>query len=190
MINALLRLSCALIGLLSEKVAERNYYKASYLNCYIYIWIIIPLVTIRCCVRWINGDWNIFFAYAPSRINKNIHMTAIKFVMIAFLIQQLTLFFFSLLRGGLQGVAIFALVRFCVTLFLVVGVPPVQALFRLFRALARIMNRVGPCDEVEMDLHDPPPSSGDPLLADSTDFGSAGVCFIGFFNNALIFSFG
>ena len=111
--NALLRLSCALIGLLSEKVAERNYYKASYLNWYIYIWIIIPLVTIRCCVRWINGDWNIFFAYAPSRINKNIHMTAIKFVKIAFLIQQLTLFFFSLLRGGLQGVAIFALVRFC-----------------------------------------------------------------------------
>ena len=76
------------------------------------------VVVIHCCVRWINGDWNIFFAYAPSRINKNIHMTAIKFVKIEFLIQQLTLFFFSLLRGGLQGVAIFALVRFCVTLFL------------------------------------------------------------------------
>ena len=132
--------------------------------------------------------YNIFFAYAPSRINKNIHITAINFVMIAFLIQQLTLFFFSLLRGGLQGVAIFALVGFCVTLFLVA----VQASFRCFRALDPITYRVRPCDDVETDLHapPPPPSSGDPLLADSTDFGSAGVCFIGFFNNALIFSFG
>ena len=46
-------------------------------------------------------------------------MTTMNFVMIAFLIPQLTLFFFSLLRGGLQAVAIFALVGFCVTLFFV-----------------------------------------------------------------------
>ena len=126
--------------------------------------------------------YNIFFAYAPSRINKNIHMTAINFVMIAFLILQLTLFFFSLLRGGggLQGVAIFALVGFCVTLFLVV----VQASFRWFSALAPITYRVRPYDlenEAQKDLHatdSSQPTAGDCLLlTDSTDFGPAGVCY-------------
>jgi hypothetical protein len=83
--------------------------------------------------------YNIFFAYAPSRINKNIHTSAINFVMIALLILQLSLFFFSLLRHGLKGVTIFALCGFCATLFFVFA----QATFRWFRSLAPISYRVG-----------------------------------------------
>lgn len=118
--------------------------------------------------------YNIFFAYAPSRINKNIHTTAINFVMIAFLILQLTLFFFSLLRYGLFGVTIFALVGFCATLFLVV----VQASFRWFRGLAPISYRVSQRrDTDETDLHDSqlPPTAEDLLLAESNATYHAGV---------------
>ncbi len=86
--------------------------------------------------------YNIFFAYAPSRINKNIHTSAINFVMIAFLIPQLTLFSFSLLRLGLHGVTVFALCGFCATLFFIVG----QASFHWFRSLAPISYRVSPAD--------------------------------------------
>ena len=118
--------------------------------------------------------YNIFFAYAPSRINKNIHTSAINFVMIAFLILQLTLFFFSLLRKGLYGVTIFALAGFCATLFLVV----VQASFRWFRGLAPISYRVSQRHhDPESDLHDPhlPPTAEEVLLPDTADYCPAGV---------------
>jgi hypothetical protein len=119
--------------------------------------------------------YNIFFAYAPSRINKNIHTTAINFVMIAFLILQMTIFFFSLLRYGLFGVTIFALVGFCATLFLVF----VQASFRWFRGLAPISYRVSQRrrDTDETDLHEPnlPPTAEDLLLAESNETNQAGV---------------
>lgn len=118
--------------------------------------------------------YNIFFAYAPSRINKNIHTSAINFVMIAFLILQLTLFFFSMLRYGLKGVTIFALVGFCATLFLVV----VQASFRWFRGLAPISYRVSQRrHDPESDVHDPHlhPGAEDVLLPDAADYCPAGV---------------
>lgn len=99
--------------------------------------LITPFGFVYVLLKHFVDRYNIFFAYAPSRINKNIHTTAINFVMIAFLILQLTLFFFSLLRYGLFGVTIFALVGFCATLFLVV----VQASFRWFRGLAPISYR-------------------------------------------------
>ena len=82
--------------------------------------------------------YNIFFAYAPSRINKDIHTSAIYFVLAAFWVLQLTLLFFSLLRYGLYGVTIFALVGCVLTFLLVVF----QAWFRRFRSLAPISYRV------------------------------------------------
>ncbi|XP_059351979.1 calcium permeable stress-gated cation channel 1-like isoform X3 [Daphnia carinata] len=99
--------------------------------------LITPFGFVYVLLKHFVDRYNIFFAYAPSRINKNIHTSAINFVMIAFLILQLTLFFFSMLRYGLKGVTIFALVGFCATLFLVV----VQASFRWFRGLAPISYR-------------------------------------------------
>lgn len=120
--------------------------------------------------------YNIFFAYAPSRINKNIHISAINFVMIAFLILQLTLFFFSFLRYALlKGVTIFALVGFCATLFLVV----VQASFRWFRGLAPISYRVSQRQHhmENSDSHEPnfPRPAEDVLLSDTTDNYLTGV---------------
>lgn len=136
--------------------------------------------------------YNIFFAYAPSRINKNIHTSAINFVMIALLILQLTLFFFSLLRYALKGVTIFALVGFCATLVLVAA----QASFRLFSGWAPISYRVRHEHSLHDDdkrrrrnLHAPGhlddtslPGAHDVLLVDTTDScPSAGVCCLAFF---------
>ena len=106
--------------------------------------------------------------------------------MIAFLILQLTLFFFSLLRRGLFDVTIFALVGFCATLFLVV----VQASFRWFRGLAPISYRVSQRRDMdETDLHEPhlPPTAEDLMLAESNETYHAGVRYAAWL--FLLFSF-
>ena len=82
--------------------------------------------------------YNIFFAYAPSRINKNIHTTAINCVMIAFLVPQFAFYSFSLVRNGSRGVTLFSLAGFCATLVFIA----VQATFVCFRSLAPISYRV------------------------------------------------
>ena len=126
-------------------------------------WICAGLVYVM--LKHFVDRYNIFFAYAPSRINKNIHTTAINFVMAAFLVLQLTLLFFSLLRYGLFGVTIFALVGFVLTFLLVVF----QASFRWFRSLAPITYRVRQ-DKTNrperIDLKSPQLNVDDPLLAD------------------------
>ena len=44
--------------------------------------------------------YNIYFAYGPSRINKNIHASAINFVIVAVILLQVNIVFFSVLRSG------------------------------------------------------------------------------------------
>ena len=44
--------------------------------------------------------YNIYFAYGPSRIDKDTHNTAINFVVIAGMLLQLSVLFFSVLRLG------------------------------------------------------------------------------------------
>lgn len=120
--------------------------------------------------------YNIFFAYAPSRINKKIHVAAINCVMFAFLIVQLTLFFFSLLRYGLFGVTIFALVGFSVSLALLVF----QASFRFLRSLAPISYRVSECEQGKKDidvLETKFASAGDVVHAESGCSASEVCCF-------------
>ena len=43
--------------------------------------------------------YNLYFAYKRSKINKNIHATAVNCVIVSLLIQQLVLLFFSILRS-------------------------------------------------------------------------------------------
>lgn len=128
-------------------------------------WVKFLLGLVYVLLKHFVDRYNIFFAYAPSRINKKIHVAAINSVMFAFLILQLTLFFFSLLRYGLFGVTIFALVGFCVSLGLLV----VQASFRLLRSLAPISYRVSECEQAKKgaDVHETKFSTaGDALHAE------------------------
>merc|ERR1712113_397038 len=43
--------------------------------------------------------YNLYYAYKRSKINKNIHATAVNCVIVSLLIQQLILLFFNLIRG-------------------------------------------------------------------------------------------
>ncbi len=43
--------------------------------------------------------YNLYYAYKRSKINKNIHATAVNMVIVSLLIQQLILLFFNLIRG-------------------------------------------------------------------------------------------
>ena len=118
--------------------------------------------------------YNIFFAYAPSRINKNIHTSAIYFVLAAFWVLQLTLLFFSLLRYGLYGVTIFALVGCVLTFLLVVF----QAWFRRFRSLAPISYRVSQDKTLAPDRRIP--STRDDALLDEYAPDSSHITFVCF----------
>ena len=60
--------------------------------------------------------YNIYFAYGPSRISKNIHATAVNFVIVSIVLLQLILLFFSVVRQGIDKPrSIYSLVLLCIT---------------------------------------------------------------------------
>ncbi|XP_033626930.1 CSC1-like protein 2 isoform X3 [Asterias rubens] len=66
--------------------------------------ITCPLVTpaglVYIIFKHLVDRYNIYFAYGPSRIDKDTHNTAINFVVIAGMLLQLSVLFFSVLRLG------------------------------------------------------------------------------------------
>jgi hypothetical protein len=44
--------------------------------------------------------YNIYFAFAPSKIDKNIHASAINFVIVSAICLQVSVLFFTILRAG------------------------------------------------------------------------------------------
>ena len=44
--------------------------------------------------------YNIYFAYRPSKIDKNIHASAINFVIVSVILLQVSVMFFTILRAG------------------------------------------------------------------------------------------
>ena len=85
--------------------------------------------------------YNLFYAYKRSKINKNIHATAVNCVIVSLLIQQLILLFFNVVRGKsspnstlLNPKAIFSITMF--TIFL--GLFAVQFFFHIFKGWSPI----------------------------------------------------
>lgn len=77
--------------------------------------LITPLGTLCVIFKYLVDKYNIYYAYKPSRINKNIHISAINFVLVSILLLQLSLLFFSLIRLGLKGRTIYSLVLLLIT---------------------------------------------------------------------------
>lgn len=77
--------------------------------------LITPLGTLCVMFKYLVDKYNIYYAYKPSRINKNIHISAINFVLVSILLLQLSLLFFSLIRLGLRGRTIYSLVLLLIT---------------------------------------------------------------------------
>lgn len=78
---------------------------------------------------------NIIFAYGPSKINKNIHVTAINFVVASILLMQMMVLFFMLLRRGFAEITVFSIVFFCISTAIFVG----QIFFNVFKGFSPIL---------------------------------------------------
>ncbi|CAL4066406.1 unnamed protein product [Meganyctiphanes norvegica] len=77
--------------------------------------LITPLGTLCVIFKHLVDKHNIYYAYSPSKISKNIHITAINFVLVSILLLQLSLLFFSLIRLGLKGRTIYSLILLLIT---------------------------------------------------------------------------
>ncbi len=59
----------------------------------------MPLIRTIQVMKHVVDRYNLYFAYKRSKINKNIHATAVNCVIVALLIQQLILLFFNIIRS-------------------------------------------------------------------------------------------
>ena len=60
----------------------------------------LPLGLVYLLNKHLVDRYNIYFAYGPSRIDKDIHASAINMVMIAVMLLQFTIVFFTILRAS------------------------------------------------------------------------------------------
>jgi hypothetical protein len=56
--------------------------------------------------------YNIYFAYGPSKIDKDIHASAINFVIVAVILLQFNVVFFTILRSGRLAVILLSILLF------------------------------------------------------------------------------
>merc|ERR1712203_789389 len=84
---------------------------------------------------------NLYYAYKPSKINKNIHATAVNMVIVSLLIQQVILLFFNLIRGRsdhdgsmLSERAIFSITMLSIFVLLFLA----QVFFHIFKGISPI----------------------------------------------------
>ena len=85
--------------------------------------------------------YNLYFAYKRSKINKNIHATAVNMVIVSLLIQQVILLFFNLIRGRsdskgtvLSERAIFSIAMLSIFSLLYLA----QVFFHIFKGISPI----------------------------------------------------
>lgn len=84
--------------------------------------------------------YNIYFAYGPSRINKNIHTSAINFVIVSIVCLQLSLLFFSLVRQGLKkDITIYSIILLIITCVVFIT----HNAFHWFKDLSPVEYKVG-----------------------------------------------
>lgn len=84
--------------------------------------------------------YNIYFAYGPSRINKNIHTSAINFVIVSIVCLQLSLLFFSLVRQGLKkDITIYSIILLIITCVVFIT----HIAFHWFKDLSPVEYKVG-----------------------------------------------
>lgn len=100
-----------------------------------------PLITVAGLVymgiKHLIDRYNIYYVYNPSKINSNIHSTAIMFVHIAFLMMQAQIFTVTLVRTGYSRVFGLALFVFLVSLLVFSG----HFFFYMFRNINHLTYR-------------------------------------------------
>ncbi|CAM1292566.1 TMEM63C (predicted) [Pycnogonum litorale] len=96
--------------------------------------LIVPFGLLYLLLKHCVDRYNIYFAYGPSKINKNIHATATNFVVLSIILLQLSIVFFSFLRRGWGPILIVSLTSFVVTLAVFIC----QVFFHWFREFSPI----------------------------------------------------
>ncbi|CAH1793257.1 unnamed protein product [Owenia fusiformis] len=84
--------------------------------------LIVPFGLLYLILKHLVDRYNIYFAYGPSKIDKNIHTSAINFVIVAVIMLQFCIVFFTVLRSeNTYGLTVFSLVALFLTLIIFVG---------------------------------------------------------------------
>ncbi|XP_075213125.1 transmembrane protein 63 isoform X2 [Lycorma delicatula] len=78
--------------------------------------LITPFGLLYMVMKHYVDRYNIYFAYGPSKINHQIHTTAINYVIVSIVLLQASFMSLSLLRRGLNIISIFSLAGFIVTI--------------------------------------------------------------------------
>ncbi|KAJ8308093.1 hypothetical protein KUTeg_012967 [Tegillarca granosa] len=100
--------------------------------------LVAPFGLVYMVLKHLVDRYNIYFAYKPSKINKQIHNTAINFVVVAVLLLQFNVVFFTALRAeGFSPVFVFSAVALFITLVIFVG----RGFFGWFKNLSPLKYR-------------------------------------------------
>uniref|UniRef100_A0A673CEC8 CSC1-like protein 1 n=1 Tax=Sphaeramia orbicularis TaxID=375764 RepID=A0A673CEC8_9TELE len=109
--------------------------------------IIVPFGLLYMLLKHLVDKHNLYFAYLPARLDRQVHMGAVNQALAAPLICLIWLYFFSVLRTGFWApTSLFTLVVLCITVFICVS----YTCFGLFKYLsphnyAVSMCSCGPC---------------------------------------------
>ncbi|XP_062570721.1 CSC1-like protein 2, partial [Saccostrea cucullata] len=99
--------------------------------------LVVPFGWVYMILKHAVDRYNIYFAYKPSKINKKIHYTAINFVIIATILLQFNVVFFTALRSDIvyeavNPVFVFSSVALFISIVMFVG----RAFFGWFKNLS------------------------------------------------------
>ncbi|XP_013411385.1 CSC1-like protein 2 isoform X2 [Lingula anatina] len=84
--------------------------------------LIVPFGLLYLVLKYAVDRYNIYFAYAPSKINKNIHTSAINFVLIAVVLLQCNILFFTVIRTDpIQGISGFSAITLFIIMLMFIG---------------------------------------------------------------------
>ncbi|XP_014661822.1 PREDICTED: CSC1-like protein 2 [Priapulus caudatus] len=83
--------------------------------------LVVPAGLLYLTMKHAVDRYNIYFAYAPSKISRRIHATGISYVVLSVVLLQMSLLFFSMLRIGTVGQTAFLGACLLVTIIVYVG---------------------------------------------------------------------
>ncbi|KAF3849750.1 hypothetical protein F7725_019469 [Dissostichus mawsoni] len=84
--------------------------------------IIVPFGLLYMMLKHLVDKHNMYFAYLPARLDRQVHLGAVNQALAAPIICLIWLYFFSVLRQGFWApTALFTLVVLCITVFICIG---------------------------------------------------------------------
>ncbi|XP_064621129.1 calcium permeable stress-gated cation channel 1-like [Lineus longissimus] len=97
--------------------------------------LIVPFGLVYLTLKHLVDRYNIYFAYGPSKIDKDIHASAINFVIVAVILLQFNVVFFTILRSEkMHGLSVFSMIALFITLIIFLG----RVCFGWFKGLSPI----------------------------------------------------